>query len=316
MHRSGKRRCVLTWNPHCAQLKDQPERISALHLTLNHTTDDCIPFVPRMPGELRSTVHRGQRKLLMSEIAALNKLDPATKYTLVYAGAAPGIHIPFLSSLFPNVTFHLYDPSVFEIPANDKIRLYRCYFTDLVAESFAETANLVFICDIRRDPREQFVLEDMLAQQRWHNIMKPVLTSLKFRLPWPTADADFDALPEFDAKLVDDNLCVTYLNGEIHLPIWGRQSTTECRLVIAKGVCPSTRQYDCVKYEQQMSFFNRRTRPSIYKAQFVPGLDSCFDCTAEVAVLTEYVRRAGEKNICDSVKALSLEISYQLGVEI
>ena len=59
-------------------------------------------------------------------------------------------------------------------------------FTDDIAYSYTvHTGVKVFICLIHRANEEKLVWEDMLAQQRWHEILKPRLTSLKFRLPWP-----------------------------------------------------------------------------------------------------------------------------------
>src|SRR5437588_8435378 len=59
-------------------------------------------------------LHWGQRKLLNSEIDFLtNHTDSKTNYICVYAGAADGQHMPYLSSLFKNISFHLYDPAKF-----------------------------------------------------------------------------------------------------------------------------------------------------------------------------------------------------------
>ena len=84
-------------------------------------------------------------------MGALLMLDPRTQYTTVYAGAVPGIHVPLLAELFPNVAFHLYDPTPFSISAGPRIRLHNQLYTDADAAAFAGTQNLrlVFLCDIR-----------------------------------------------------------------------------------------------------------------------------------------------------------------------
>ena len=69
----------------------------------------------------------------------------------------------------------------FQIKENDSIRVFNTYFTDNHALLYTFTPNLVFICDIRRTKDETCVWEDMQVQLRWHEIMCPVLTSLKFR---------------------------------------------------------------------------------------------------------------------------------------
>ena len=241
-----------------------------------------------MPRDKRcalSVLHLGQRKLLMSEIGALVRLDPKTEYLAVYAGAAPGVHTPLLSELFPNVTFHLYDPAPFRIKETERIKLFNACFTDEVARTYAardESQHLVFICDIRRTTDEQMVWEDMLAQRRWHEIMSPALTSLKFRLPWP------------GNGVASESNQVEYLDGDIHLPVWGPTSTTESRLVIEEGrhARNATRVYDCLAYEEEMCHFNRVVRPSIHGGQKETGvgLDGCYDCTAEVRLLEKYRR--------------------------
>lgn len=59
----------------------------------------------------------GRRKLLTTEISFLSEhLDAKSqRATVVYIGAAPGIHIHLLSILFPNVVFMLFDPRPFKI---------------------------------------------------------------------------------------------------------------------------------------------------------------------------------------------------------
>jgi hypothetical protein len=219
----------------------------------------------------------------MSEIGALLILDPNTRYTAVYAGAAPGIHTPLLSELFPNVEFHLYDPAPFRITGTDRIKVFSTYFTDSHALLYTFTSNLVFICDIRRTKDETCVWEDMQAQLRWHGIMRPLLTSLKFRLPWP------------GMGVVDANNQVEYLDGDIHLPIWAPRNTTESRLVVERGRHGGTRMYDCLVYEEEMCHFNRVTRPSIHLGQQsrCDGLDGCYDCAAETRLLELYAQRYG-----------------------
>ena len=268
-------------HPHCDQAFPY-QTAPTFHDILPHGQYPRRKYAPRDGTTTTSTLHRGQRKLLMSEIGALVKLDPTIHYTAVYAGAAPGIHTPLLSKLFPNLTFHLYDPSRFRIKETERIKLFNMCFTDEIAQEYtlSKYDPLVFICDIRRTPDEQMVWGDMQSQMRWHHIMQPKLTSLKLRLPWP------------GNGVVDQSNMIEYLSGEIHLPIWGPHNTTESRLVIQQGVHSGTTMYDCLAYEEEMCYFNRVVRPSVHlwqtnRADF---LDGCYDCAAELTLLQKYCR--------------------------
>ena len=275
-------------HPHCKQI-DIPNYSLNFESILPHGHFPRQKYIPRdKKSEVFSTLHRGQRKLLMSEIGALLLLDPKKEYTAIYAGAAPGIHTPLLSELFPNITFHLYDPAPFKITETDKIKLFNSCFTDDIAYSYTVLPSTkVFICDIRRTADERLVWEDMLAQKRWHEIIRPCLTSLKFRLPWP------------GNGVVSQTNQIEYLDGDIHLPIWGPRNTTESRLVIEEGRHSGTRMYDCLAYEEEMCYFNRAVRPSIHKWQRVRlgGLDGCYDCAAEVKLLQKYSDMWGKGHI-------------------
>ena len=74
-------------------------------------------------------MHWGQRKLLLSEIEFLARFsEPGI--TCVYAGAAPGTHIPYLTQLFPEVArFVLVDPSPFICKPSERIVVRQEFFT-------------------------------------------------------------------------------------------------------------------------------------------------------------------------------------------
>ena len=61
-----------------------------------------------------------QRKLLLSEIEFLT-MYAEPEDTMVYAGAAPGNHTEYLSSLFPLVNMVLVDPNKFQCAETDRI---------------------------------------------------------------------------------------------------------------------------------------------------------------------------------------------------
>jgi hypothetical protein len=211
----------------------------------------------------------------LSEIEFLT-LHGAKSGTVVYAGAAPGTHIKLLSDMFPNHKFILVDPAPFVCkPIPGKIEITQDFFTDSTAKSFAGK-NVLFISDIRTaDPNameeedvEDTIESDQVMQMEWHKMMEPACSILKFRLPWGKGTT-------------------RYLDGDIFLPIWGRQSTTETRLMCTTSKC---RDYDHTEYENQMFYFNTITRVHYYhhEVKHVPGLCHCYDCAAEVYVLSKY----------------------------
>jgi len=141
---------------------------------------------------------------------------------------------------------------------------------------------VLFMCDIRScdytlisDPEvEEKVLEDMQAQQRWHDTMQPIKSMLKFRLPWRPGYTE-------------------YLAGDVYLQAFGPTTTTETRLV---PYGHSRVIWNNKKYEEQMFYFNTVTRVARYPHPMPVGrpgycLDYCYDCRAEVEILSEYLRK-------------------------
>jgi hypothetical protein len=102
-------------NPHCLQYGPNPPEPDELKRVLVHGEADFRPYASRR-NEIKTTVHWGQRKLLVGEIEFIewaSLID--TPKVVVYAGAAPALHIPVLSSLYPDLLFILIDPRNFQI---------------------------------------------------------------------------------------------------------------------------------------------------------------------------------------------------------
>ena len=154
--------------------------------TDNEILKDNDPEEPyrRRKDEEKTGISWGQRKLLLTLVSFLSKhLDKQIKNPcVVYAGAAPGINIGIAAKLFPEVTWHLYDPARFKILTNldKKVIVYRKKFTNTVAEYWAEKQklnnNIYFISDIRTadytqakdlDDNEEQILLDMKTQKKW-----------------------------------------------------------------------------------------------------------------------------------------------------
>ncbi len=86
----------------------------------------------------------------------------------------------------PHVDFHLFYPKTLGIKKTDWNKLHHRFFTSKPASENVSTENLICVCDIRRTRgtrSENGVWEGMLAQQQWHEIISPELTTVLFRLP-------------------------------------------------------------------------------------------------------------------------------------
>eukprot|EP00392_Amoebophrya_sp_AT5.2_P000022 g22.t1 len=170
-----------------------------------------------------------------------------------------------------------------------------------------QAGRVVLISDIRSaDPREEedfdekALMEDMRAQEKWVEVLQPELAMLKFRLPYGEGKMD-------------------YLGGQILLPAFGPQTTTECRLLTS--ATEKKTSYDFTEYCERMFFFNTVQRVKVYPdaaimrdircagsddvlanqsltptamshvklplrtLQLEHGLDACYDCTVEKRLL-------------------------------
>jgi cap2 methyltransferase len=278
---------------------DEHKRVMASGTLDNYNEDEreafefTPPFVrelslddPRLPyrsskGQLRITLHHGQRKLLLSEIEFLTKYGWMSK-NVIYAGAAPGIHIPFLSNLFPSHCFYLYDPAKFAIGNSPRINIFRQYFTDETAQHISNLYDdVLFICDIRRpddDPQkfEENVLEDMQMQMQWTQIMNPEKAMLKFRFPYHITE-------------------IEYLDGRLFYQAWAPVKSGETRLIVDRNA--EKKMYSLKDYEDVMYRFNTITRQQVFNIDIniidhpkrPYGFDACYDCSSEVWILSRFL---------------------------
>ena len=81
-------------HPHCLQALPLVNA-SSFHDILSHGKFPREKYVARNKSFTTSVLHRGQRKLLMSEMGALVRLDPAVQYFVVF-GAACKSDVPNL----------------------------------------------------------------------------------------------------------------------------------------------------------------------------------------------------------------------------
>jgi len=235
-------------------------------------------------GEVRLNIHIGQRKLLLTEIEFLT-LHGDLSDLVVYAGAAHGTHIKYLSELFPEHYFDLYDPGRFIVKESDRITIFNGYFLDENAKSYQGEPTLL-ISDIRSvqkqntatgeisDEWEGEIIQNMEMQAKWAQIMQPKMIMFKFRLPYNPG-------------------ATKYLSGQIYWQAWAPQASTETRLITNQY--QKTETYDHDTYNDICFRFNRITRSQWYEHDIpldqVPGLDHCYDCRTEIHILNEYLKK-------------------------
>eukprot|EP00668_Euglena_longa_P033623 GGOE01043221.1.p1 GENE.GGOE01043221.1~~GGOE01043221.1.p1 ORF type:complete len:437 (+),score=55.82 GGOE01043221.1:74-1384(+) len=262
-------------------------------------------------GEVKTVEHWGQRKLLFSEIEFfLMYADGSKEQQVVYAGAAPGKHTNFLSRLFPLLRFHLVDPAPFSCTPTSRIVIENAYFTKDSAIRWKDKVDL-FISDIRAiswdmsdTEKENQVTVDMEWQQDWVQIIKPAAAMLKMRLPYKKGKTQ-------------------YLDGHIHLPVWGGRTTSESRLVVTRADHFDsqtnefrTRDYCHSWYEDLLFHFNTVTRTTLFPHDVAweegNGLDHCFDCASEIFLLEQYVHKY--RNVTDPVEVKNqvLKLSQEI----
>ena len=282
-------------------------------------TDPQLPY-RRRNDEEKTSVHWGQRKLLLTLVQFLTLFwDPRKikKPVVVYAGAAPGTNIGIVSTLFPEVEFHLYDPAPFKIKSNEKIHLYQQYFTDNDAARWTGRSDILFISDIRTadytktknlDENEAQIMKDMDMQMRWFTIINPVSGQLKFRPPYTGGTRPAH---------------IKYLYGYVFRQPWAPQTTTEGRLVPVRG--PDGKwlsiAWSTQKYQDQMFHLNVIVRETYkYVNPFdqsnkpidSPELLNDWDSRTEAQIWIDYLMKRTGNAGKQTVVALSRLITKQL----
>ncbi len=220
------------------------------------------------------TLHLGQRKLFLSELRFLTYLVSnevnLSDYIVVYAGAGPGVHIPYLYKLFPQLKMLLVDPANFIFPASDA-PFYPKYILSADQISY-ENANCliinnlmtheiakalrkyktIFISDIRTNDSNDVgapdidILWNHYMQFNWIFEMKPEWNMLKFRFPFynevelPESsfkDEEFK-LAESYAKYINvreqyKKREFMYFDGDAWLQVYPGRRSREMRLVFS-----------------------------------------------------------------------------------
>lgn len=258
-----------------------------------------IPYRKGM-GKFRPVLHRGQRKLLLSEIEFLT-LHGDKSDIVVYAGSAPGSHLRYLLRLFPKHHFELWDPRDFWIKEGPRVKIHQEIFTNDAAKLY-HGKNVLFVSDIRTGSSDnpewdEEIIENMDMQSEWIEHMKPIMSMLKFRLTWEKKKQK-------------------YLDGDVYFQVWAPRSSSEARLMTDGK---RTKIYDARDYEDKLYRFGLITRAQSYDVpkdvlKKVPGADLCYDCAAEVHILREYCIKYGHNvaDIPDMMNAITKELGRGL----
>ena len=293
--------------------------------------DNCrkLPYRKRTL-DFKKALHWGQRKLLISEIEFLTLYGDRSK-TIVYIGAADGKHILYLSKLFPNHIFILYDQSNFDQKLYEihNIQIKKQFFTTVDAMEY-NNKDVIVISDIRNMPegykRDPYTNEissdlkddiecnvklDMNLQKDFYLLMNPKAALYKFRLPYEMGQT-------------------TYLNGEVRFQAWAPPTSTESRLILLPEITNNAetryKTWDHTDYESILYRFNRCTReqefPEIFDKYKLQNMETynkmgkSYDLATELHVISAYlltVRKLNEEYIRDNIEIVLNEINLHLG---
>lgn len=254
--------------------------------------DKRQPYYQREEQFIR-TLHWGQLKLFLSELEFLTKVIQDAndrEIWFIYAGAAPGDHIPYLHSLFPSIHFELYDPNDFAFEPTDMIKTYVQFFTEEDAQKWANQSDkyIAFCSDIRSEPAtNENVERNMKMQREWWEIMNPDLAMFKFRLPWSVGKT-------------------SYMKGDIYIQAYPGHNSTETRLIVERGA-PMV-DYDNIAYEEACAYHNCVSRVMHYEQCGNFLLDKCYDCMTFEYLVRQYLELKSVNVIDENVEYLIRDI--------
>lgn len=275
-------------------------------------------------------IHIGQRKMFLAHLQFLTLAVSSQEeiYYVVYAGAAPGISSFQLSDMFfPNVKFILFDPQRINMKgvkmntkttpniikdivySNKRLFIFNEFFTEEIAYLFKDKfPNMLFISDIRLHsisksfPTDKDVLICNSMQFNWINIMKPIMSSLKFRQPFYTDDSveKMENVPhclnlsrlygiDFIKDYKEKNM--TYFKGKFYMQAWSRHTSSETRLLVDANDGYALDKIDVALYEDSMYYYNKIQRTQKIFKQPIENCDNCGDCALESHIIIEYYNK-------------------------
>lgn len=295
-------------------------------------------------GEQKDNIQWGQRKLgveLMSFLTFFCHNVP--RPIVVYAGASPGHTFPLVASMFPEITWHLYDPrpllkqtsefiaacDLYGIPKGT-INFFNEKFSEDVIrrQGYIGRDDVFFVSDVRTGnfndtqsfvENENRIIAEMRLQESWVRLMRPVASSLKFRLRWSTNSELSRKYPDYRPSRFFE-----YLSGSIMFQPWVGRTSTETRLIVLRDDIDKTHIYDTLTYEQQMFYFNyvvrqtdRYLNPLTGDATTIDaphGLLNDYDSTAEVFIIKSYLQRLGRQNLHGETLIISNALTIAINI--
>lgn len=298
--------------------KKIPEIIEDIPYLANYN-DDALDH--------QSKCHWGQKKLLLSEIQFFTRVCKSlnTKslkdYAVIYIGSAAGNHLPILYNMFPDLIWLLYDPAPFskevmKHPTKDKsVFVYNMFFTDDTLAHVRKNVQgrkILFISDIRVEPKEEDIIKDMRNQAYWATELNADFMLFKFRIPYENLQsiAKSNAQLKLDEKLLnnpkfstDKDNHMVYLKGDVYLQIFPPPYSGELRLYVEKNKGKyDLSEYDYNNIEKRLVNFNSYIRPLFNCYQddeicrdmpldyisMIPGFDTSIECLMEYNVVKDY----------------------------
>lgn len=231
----------------------------------------------------KTVVHWGQLKLLLTTIVFLMRVTEKNdkNVVLIYAGSATGDATNILIDMFPYIEWYLIDPRKHNkyLYKNKKVKEIRKeYFTDKTAKYYSDKFHnrkhkLLFMSDIREGTEDEKIIDNQQSQVKWHKIIKPDYSYLKFRCPYEI-QKDYD-----------------YYDGEIFLQFYAPLSSTETRILFKNKL--TKKKYNSDEFQGKMSFFNRVIRPGFHKSLIKENdiFDNCYDCVYFGYIIKNYLKK-------------------------
>jgi hypothetical protein len=273
-----------------------------------------LEYYPKPADDQMYNIHLGQLKLMISELQLILNFVPQHKtkrVVIVYAGSAPGNHIPFLSQMFPDIIFHLYDKNKFSfgnlsperwkhhIPTKmddllvsifddarkqERIHIHTVdsFFTDDIAKLYNQYVDgycVVLISDIRRN----VVADDqneVIDSMNENTIIEDMNAQMRWvELMNPETSMLKFRLPygktDASKQIVNRDAQTTeYFAGTLFFGVFAPVSSTEMRLVPAKRLASGEYHkviYNNVDIEQLAAYHNRKVRKQDEQMEYVVG---------------------------------------------
>jgi len=271
------------------------------------------PEIDYISTKIQINCHDGQRKLLFSEIEFLTKIGHTydlNNILCVYVGSAPGIHLPIIFDLFPELDFYLCDPHKFIIDheligKHDRLIIDNSFYDDETYQKInkynIKHKQIAMISDIRTNTSEMEVIQNMVNQQKWTMQLNCIAYMLKFRLLYINKEMDIKLLTysypiPYESKSIKKSF--VYLKGEIYTQLYPPNRSSETRLIYVRQPKEEFQlmEYDIYKYDRNLNYFNTFDRRLCYKYKFSTEIkkhifyyDDGYESTCEYFILDDYL---------------------------